>query len=254
MKTIDRSLLVLADCMSFAPGCRVRLTGRTAVGLFPSLYTLECWNLPEEEYLRLTRTSGLSVFRGISCLAQGKVSDVYRRTVPGGTLTTAAFSPGLDLWEAPVSLSVEAGVSVSETVRRILTASGTGIRLLSFPGEDPVFSRGQAFCGRAAECVTEALSAAGAEGYLVPAGLCVIPAEPLPATLHLGERDLTDRPVFADGGRKMILKTTVTGFRPGEEMTLTYDGKTYSGLILERMTEADTGAGIRNTQLLIKRR
>ena len=89
----------------------------------------------------------------------------------------------MDLWEAPVSLSVEAGVSVSETVRRILTASGTGIRLLSFPGRDPVFSRGQAFCGRTAECVTEALSAAGAKGYLVPAGLCILPAEPLPATL-----------------------------------------------------------------------
>ena len=88
----------------------------------------------------------------------------------------------------------------------------------------------------------------------MPAGICVIPAEPLPATLHLGERDLTDRPVFADGGRKMILKTTVTGFQPGEEMTLAWKGKTYSGLILERMTEADTGAGIRNTQLLIKRR
>ena len=62
------------------------------------------------------------------------------------------------------------------------------------------------------------------------------------------------RTAFADGGRKMILSTTVTGFQPGEEMTLETEGKIYSGLILERMTEADTGAGIRNTQLLIKRR
>ena len=74
-----------------------------------------------------------------SCLAFGQVSDVFTETVPEGTITTVAFSLGLNLWESQVSLSVSSGVSVSETVRRILAASGTGIRLLSFPGEDPVF-------------------------------------------------------------------------------------------------------------------
>ena len=60
-----------------------------------------------------------------------------------------------------------------------------------------------------------------------------------------------DRPSFADGGRKMILFTTVTGFQPGEEMTLETEGKTYSGLILERMVEADTAVGPWAAQLLI---
>ena len=254
MNMVDCRLTVLADGEPFASENRFRLSGTMRIGLFPSLFLLQCWNLSDSDVFRLQNTKELSVMREDSCLAFGRVSDVFTETVPEGTVTVVAFSTGLDLWESRVSLSVPAGVSVSETVRRILSASGTGIRLLSFPGRDPVFSRGQAFCGRAAECVTEALYAAGAEGYLVPAGMCVIPAEPLPATLHLGERDLTDRPAFADGGRKMILSTTVTGFQPGEEMTLAWKGKTYSGLILERMTEADTGAGIRNTQLLIKRR
>ena len=187
-----------------------------------------------------------------SCLAWGRVSDVFRRTVPEGTVTTAAFSLGLDLWEAQASVSVEAGVTVSETVRRILSASGTGIQLLSFPGTDPVFSRGQAFLGRAADGIAAALTAAGARGYLVPAGLCVIPASPLPATLHLKASDLTDRPVVADGGRKMILSTAVTGFQPGEEMTLEYEGKTAAGLILERLVEADTASGPWHTQLLVQ--
>ena len=254
MNMVDCRLTVLADGEPFASENRFRLSGTMRIGLFPSLFLLQCWNLSDSDVFRLQNTKELSVMREDSCLAFGRVSDVFTETVPEGTVTVVAFSTGLDLWESRVSLSVPAGVSVSETVRRILSASGTGIRLLSFPGRDPVFSRGQAFCGRAAECVTEVLSVAGAEGYLVPAGMCVIPAEPLPATLHLGERDLTDRPAFADGGRKMILSTTVTGFQPGEEMTLAWKGKTYSGLILERMTEADTGAGIRNTQLLIKRR
>ena len=247
-----RELKVLSDGAPLNAECRFHLSGKTAVGLFPSLFTLQAWNLSEEEVFRLRNTKQLAVCRGDSCLASGSVSDVFRRTVPEGTVTTAAFSLGLDLWETPVSLRVEAGVSVSETVRRLLDASGTGIQLLSFPGVDPVFIRGQAFCGRAADCIGEALSAAGARGVLVPAGLCVVPAESLPATLHLSEQDLTDAPAFADGGRKMILSTTVTGFRPGEEMTLEYGGVLYSGLILERMTEADTASGPWMTQLLIE--
>ena len=114
--------------------------------------------------------------------------------------------------------------------------------------------RGQAFCGRAAECITEALSAVSARCYLVPAGLCIIPTDPLPPTLNLSESDLTDRPAVVDRGRKMILSTTVTGFQPGEEMTLQYKGTTCNGLIMERMTDADTGTGPWRTELLIELR
>lgn len=248
----DRRLTVLADGEPFALDCRFRLYGRMRIGLYPSPFMLQCWNLSESDICRLRNTKELSVTREDSCLAFGRVSDVFTRTVPEGTVTTAVFSLGLGLWETDISVSVSAGVSVSDTIRRLLTASGTEIQLLSFPGRDPVSIRGKAFCGRAADCIVEALSAVDASCYLVPAGLCVIPAEPLPATLHLTDRDLTDRPAFADGGRKMILSTTVTGFQPGEEMTLFYDGTTYSGLILERMVEADTVMGPWSTQMLIE--
>ena len=247
-----RELKVTADGALFAPGCRFHLSGKITVGLFPSLFTLEAWNLKESDYLLLSRTKVLAVYREDSCLAYGAVSDVFRRTVPEGTVTTAAFSLGLDLWEAQVSLSVEAGVSVPETVQQILDASGTGISLLSFPGVSRFFSRGQAFLGRAADCVTEALSAVSARGFLVPAGLKVIPADPLPATLHLTEQDLTDDPAYALGGKRLILSTTVTGFQPGEEVTLEYQGTVVAGLILERMVDADTSKGPWNTQLLIE--
>ena len=247
-----RELNVLADGTPFAGGCRFYLSGKVSVGLFPSLFTLRAWNLSVADVFRLMNTKELAVCREGSCLAFGQVSDVFRQTVPEGTVTTAAFSLGLNLWEAPVSLSVEAGASVSETVQRLLSASGTGIRLLSFPGADPVFPRAQAFFGRAADCITEALSAAGARGTLVPAGLCVVPKDPLPAALRLSGKDLTDAPAFADRGRKMILSTSVTGFQPGEEIILEYENKTASGLILERLTDADTGTGPWSTQLLVE--
>lgn len=111
----------------------------------PLPYTLRLLNLPDSGTGLLYAARNLSVLRDGSLLAWGRVSAVLRRTVPEGTLTEVVFSPGLSLWEAPVSLSVEAGVSVSETLRRILAASGTGISLLAFPGPDPVRTRGQAF-------------------------------------------------------------------------------------------------------------
>ena len=287
MPKTDRHLKVLTDGTPFTEGSRFHLYGKVSIGLYPDLFLLECWNLSGSDVFRLQNTKELSVMRDDSCLAFGQVSDVFCRTVPEGTVTTAAFSLGLDLWESQVSLAVPAGTSVSETVRRVLSASGTGIQLLSFPGDDPVFNRGLAFCGRAADCITEALSrvvgtgntelpsrvsntgntealsqvssnegrnAAHARCYLVPAGLCIIPADPLTPTLHLSESDLTDHPAIVDRGRKMILSTTVTGFQPGEEMTLQYKGTTSTGLILERMTDADTGKGQWRTELLIERR
>lgn len=252
MSDLLRPLSVLADGEPFASGCRFRLAGKARTGLFPSLFLLQCRDLKDPDFLRLSRTRELAVLRGDSCLAAGVVSDVYRQTVPEGTLTTAAFSLGLDLWEAQVSVSVEAGVSLSETVRRLLLASGTGVRLLSLPGADPVRSRGQAFFGRAAECVSSALSAASARGYLVPAGLCVIPKDPLPPSLHLSGKDLSDVPAFVDGGKKMILSTSVTGFQPGEEMTLEWEGRTLRGLILERGVDADNVSGPWKTELLVE--
>ena len=74
--------------------------------------------------------------------------------------------------------------------------SGIGVQLLSFPGEDPVSTRGQAFFGRAAECIEEALGEAGAGCCLVPSGLCVIPKEGLPVSMVLTGEDLTDAPSY----------------------------------------------------------
>ena len=68
----------------------------------------------------------------------------------------------------------------------------------------------------------------------------------------LTEADLTDRPVFADAGRKMILSTNVVGFQPGDEMTLSFEGTTTKGLIVSRLVDADSYAGPWKTELLIE--
>ena len=221
-----RDFHVLLDGEPFTQGTGFRLIGRVDLNLYPDLFVLQCRNLPKEGIFQLQNSRQISVLSNGSCLASGQLSDVYIQTVPEGTVTVAAFSLGLDLWNAEVSVSCPAGTSISEDVRAILEVSNTGIQLLSFPGDDSQPLRGRAYVGKAAEAIAQALYPVCARGFLTPAGLQVIPMDPLPASLHLTEADLTDRPVFADSGRKMILSTNVVGFQPGDEMTLSFEGPT----------------------------
>ena len=247
---LSRALSVYADGKALTGFRHAYLSGRDALGLYPMPFILRLWNLADSDYHMLRAAAGISVMHGQSVLAAGRVSDVYLRLVPEGKITEVVFAAGLGLWETPVSLSVEAGVSVSGTVRQILSASGTGIPLLSFPGEDPVRSRGQAFYGRAAECIEEALTAAGARGYLTESGLCVVPAEGLPVSMDLSSADLLSDPVFV-GNRQMLLRTRITGWPLGKGIRVKWKDGSQEGLVLERSVDADNLEGKWESELLI---
>ena len=132
---MDRTLTILADGEPVTGYARARLLGTERMGLYPSLFMLHLWNVAEEDYLLLSRSREVTVLHEDVVLVSGSVSDAFRSRGKSGIEAHVAIAPGLKLWEAAVSLDVEAGVTVSETVRRLLEASGTGITLLSFPGE-----------------------------------------------------------------------------------------------------------------------
>ena len=253
---MNRTLTILADGVPVTGYAPAKIIGTERLGLYPSLFMLDLWNLSEDDYLALSRCKVVTVMHRKSILVSGCVSDVFRDRhlirpsgnfptrgrLDGSMITHVAISPGLNLWEAPVSLSVEAGVTVSETVRRLLQASGTGIQLLSFPDVDPVMSRGQVLFGRAAECIEEAISRIGASCCLVPSGLCVIPKNGLPIIMVLTEEDLTDVPSFNCGG-DMVLRTRPAGWTLGKGVKVIYGRTVTKGLITERMLNLDTGEG-----------
>jgi len=248
---MDRTLTILADGEPVTGYARARLIGTERLGLYPSLFMLHLWNVAEEDYLALSRCKEVTVIYEDAVLVSGTVSDAFRSRGKSGTEAHVAIAPGLKLWEAPVSQDIEAGVTVSETVRRLLEASETRIQLLSFPGEDPVTNRGQAFFGRAAECIEEALGKTGASCCLVPSGLCVIPKEGLPVSMVLTEEDLTDVPSFNCGG-DMILRTGPAGWTLGKGVEVRYGGMVNQGLISERMINLDTGDGPWRVELVVE--
>ena len=238
-----RSLAVTTDGEPLTFAGRIRLRGQDELSLFPALFTLELWNLPEESALRISRCRSITVSHEDACLVSGMASDVYRHATPEGILTSVSISLGLNLWESIVSLHVPVGTTVSDTVRMILTASGTGIQLLSFPETDPVSIRGQSFFGRAAESITSVLFAANSRPMLTPSGLMVVPEGGLPEVLRVSEKDLVDLPVFVSGGSLMILPCIVAGWRPGQTVEVEYKNIRARGIVTARSVDADTGSG-----------
>ena len=267
---LDRSLSVMLDGEPFSFSGRMRLRGEDELSLFPALFTLELWNLPEEYSLRLNRARRISVSHRGACLVSGSIRDVFRRPVPEGVLTTVAVSLGLELWEAVVSLSVPAGTPLAEAVRRILDASGTGIPLLSFPVDvgdgsscPPVLPRARSFFGRAAECITSALSRhsdrseESPRAMLTPSGLMVISHSGLPEAVQITETDLTDTVAFAGGslrGTKQlaVLSAAVSGWRPGQTVEVHQGSVSFRGIIVSRGVDADTASGPWKSEMIVE--
>ena len=54
MIPLDRSLTVLTDGEPLSFSGRIRLRGQDELSLFPALFTLDLWNLPEEAALRIS--------------------------------------------------------------------------------------------------------------------------------------------------------------------------------------------------------
>ncbi len=253
----DRSFEFMADDQPFSFSGRVHLSGKDDLSLYPSLFLVEFWNLPEEYFLLLTRARMLSVSNVGACLVSGQISDTFRRLTPEGTITSVAVSAGLDLWEAEVSLTVEAGVPVSEAVRRILADSGTGVGLLSTPSSDPVAIRSGSFFGRAAECVSVALSAARCRAVLTPSGIQAVPENEFQVSFHITKQDLLEVPSFVGGvahgaPSRMILVANLAGWRPGQTVEVSCGNIHAVGIVLERSIEADTASGAWKSEMLVK--
>ena len=268
---INRSLSITLDGEPLSFSGRMRLRGKDDLSLFPALFTLELWNLPEEMFLRLSRAREISVSHLDACLVSGKIRDIFRRGTEEGILTSVSVSLGLELWEAVVSLTVPAGTSVSEKIRRILSASGTGIRLLADLENDSISARPRSFFGRASECVTEVLSAVSARAMLTPSGLMLVPPEqrdgsarstnvelqnrPCRSALRITESDLTDAVSFAGGslrGSKLVavLSASVAGWRPGQTVEVKQGNVSFRGIIVSRSVDADTASGPWKSQMI----
>ena len=242
MKNLIRDLHVFADGREVAQSCRMRLTARENLSLLPQLFHLEIENLSASSSVLLPSARSVEVRSGDSVLASGSpVSSCSRRRL-GRSLFSLSFSPGMALWQSSVSLSLSAGMSVSDSVRAVLSASGTGIPLAAFSADDAFLTRPQSFFGRTCDALRMLADTVHAEAYLSSAGLCLIDHSRASApTLILPEDALLPDPVFLPD--RIILSTEPKGWPLGTVVRFTWQGQSCQGLLVSRLLSLDNVEG-----------
>ena len=268
-----RDLHLFADDREIGQGCPMTLIARETLTLRPALHRLEIRNLSDSAAALLAAARYLEFRSGASVLAFGEPVDVLTHPVSGTRsgpsssaapsarseavastssaapfrLTEIVFSPGLTLWRSTVSLSMAAGLSVRDTARALLTASGAGVPLASCPTVGPALTRPQAFFGRTCDALTLLAETAEADAHLTAAGLCLSSRSRQEPSLLIPESALLTAPIQT--GNRMLLTTAMLGWPLGAFARITWQGSAHTGRLVSRLIQADNREGPWQSQL-----
>lgn len=236
-----RDLHLFADGREIAQGCRMFLTAQETLALRPAQHHLEIHDLSDSSAALLSGCRNLEVRSGNSVLAFGEPAEVISRLLAGRHLTSVVFSSGLSLWQSSVSLSVAAGMKVSDTIRTLLAAAAPSVPLAAYAAGDPVLVRPQSFFGRTCDALSLLAETANADVFLSSAGLCVSGKEALAPALFIPENTLLSEPVRT--GDRLLLTTSVIGWPLGSLARTEWKGTELSGRPVSRLVQADNGNG-----------
>ena len=230
MSNILRDLHLFADDTEIGHGCRMKVNIREEFSLMPQLFTMEIENLSDSSAEMLANCREMAVRSNGSVLAVGDSIFCCPRWIDGRKVLAVSFSYGFRLWKAAVSLSLAAGMKISDTIREVLKASGTGIQMAGYTARDFALTRPQAFFGRACEALERLADSVDGRVGLTPAGVCVIGTEKVTPTVVMPEEELLSEPIFLKD--RVILKTGIVGWPLGTCVRFSWNGADYQGVIM----------------------
>ena len=242
-----RDLHLFADDTEIGQGCRMRLTLQEEFSLMPQLFTMEIENLSESSAEKLANCREMAVRSNGSVLATGDSIFCCPRWIDGRKVLTVSFSYGFRLWKASVSISLAAGMKISDTIRELLKASGTGIEMAGYTAKDFALTRPQAFFGRACEALERLADSVDGRAGLTPAGVCVIGMGEQTPTVVIPEDGLLSEPIFLKD--RVILKTGIVGWPLGTCVRFRWNGADYQGVMMSRMLDLDNADGSWESQV-----
>ena len=242
-----RDLHLFADDTEIGQGCRMRLALREEFSLMPQLFHLEIENLSESSAEKLANCREMAVRSNGSVLAMGDSIFCCPRWIDGRKVLAVSFSYGFRLWKASVSLSLAAGMKISDTIREVLQASGTGIPMAGYTARDFALTWPQAFFGRACETLERLADSVDGRIGLTPAGVCVIGTGEQTPTVVMPEDRLLSEPIFLKD--RVILKTGIVGWPLGTGVRFRWKGADYQGVMMSRMLDLDNAGGSWESQL-----
>ena len=242
-----RDLHLFADDTEIGQGCRMRLTLQEEFSLMPQLFTMEIENLSESSAEKLANCREMAVRSNGSVLATGDSIFCCPRWIDGRKVLTVSFSYGFRLWKASVSISLAAGMKISDTIREVLKASGTGIEMAGYTAKDFALTRPQAFFGRACEALERLADSVDGRAGLTPAGVCVIGMGEQTPTVVIPEDGLLSEPIFLKD--RVILKTGIVGWPLGTCVRFRWNGADYQWVMMSRMLDLDNAGGSWESQI-----
>ena len=242
-----RDLHLFADDTEIGQGCRMRLALREEFSLMPQLFHLEIENLSESSAEMLANCREMAVRSNGSVLATGDSIFCCPRWIDGRKIVSVSFSYGFRLWKASVSISLAAGMKISDTIREVLKASGTGIPMAGYTAKDFALTRPQAFFGRACEALERLADSVDGRVGLTQAGVCVIGMGEQTPTVVMPEEELLSEPIFLKD--RVILKTGIVGWPLGTCVRFRWNGADYQGVMMSRMLDLDNAGGSWESQV-----
>lgn len=247
MNQIQRDLRLFADGQEIGQGCRMVLQSRETLSLNLCLFLLDILDLSDSSEARLSSAKSVEVRSFSSVLGSGEVMNVHTFGEKDRRVTTVVFSPLSGVWKKTVSLSLPAGMLVSDAMREVLKAGGTEVSLAAFQADDSRVSRPQSFFGRVCDVLADLAAAADAYVFLTPAGVCVQDRRPVPPTLTIPRSVLLSAPDRMEGGA--ILNTSVMGWPMGACVRYEWKGTVRTGRLVSKLIDADNVTGPWKTEL-----
>ena len=251
MNPIQRELLLFADGQELGAGCRMMLQSRENLSLTLCLFLLDILDLSESSEARLSSAKSVEVRSFGSVLGSGEILDVYTSRAKDRRMTTVVFSPILGFWKKNVSLSLPAGMLISDAMREVLKAGKAEVSLAAFQAEDTRTPRPQSFFGRVCDVLSDLAAAADANVFLTPAGLCVRDRRPVRPTLTIPQSALLSAPEQTED--LVILNTSVMGWPLGAWVQYDWKGTVRTGRLVSRLIDADNVTGPWKTELELER-
>ena len=244
-----RSLSVLADGSPIAENRRIRLRGRTVMGLRPDAWEVDVYFLSEEDAATLHEAKDVSVLgEDDSLLASGRVEETFTHLEDGKLITTIMVTKGMDFWRSTVSISVAKGNTVQDTIQTLCRNGSCPVSVAAMQAKNATFFRGQTFHGRTADYVATLAKSIDARAYYVRGGLYIMSRNAATDSITLEEEDTAMGVARLDGAAVARL-TKMRGYTIGAWIMLPGEATRYR--LLCQSVDADNYKGSWRTELIL---
>lgn len=242
MLNSTRPLTMFAGSKEICRANRIRVQGRSNMTLLPDFFTVEVYNLSEEDRAQVMLAGNVTVIgldRSVVCY--GEVQDVYTKPAGANEITVISISDGQSLWEATTDASFGSGAYIKGIVESIL---GEG-HLACFMAENKRLVRGQTFSGKVADIVSFMAKSVDARAFVTHGAVLIVEKGRADNYLDIPEDEVVSDPAYATG--ICILKTVVKGYAVGT--IVTFRGRQYR--VVAQAFDADNDSGLWQTEVVL---